>query len=172
MSSFTMTSGYQNPRLLIDYILDATTSSTSQPCSVDVKTLRAYGQEDFLKYVESIENELSETFVDDWDGYGAKPTNRQAIRNCAAFLLLLQDVELGIFSPTIEPEPNGNVTLEWYVDPSNLLHVTFDSSKAAYYACLFEGKGHYGDLDIDEEIIGIHHSIFAQIVEAATATTN
>lgn len=170
MTSATMTLDYIPLKLLPSYLTTGTSSNTNQPRSVDEKTLVAFGQSGYSKLVDYLQTELKEYSAKDWDGYDAYPIDQRAIVNCAAFLTRLQDVD--IFTPSVEPEADGKVTLEWYINPSNLLQISFGASENASYAYLLDGDGHCGDLGINKKFRETIKAIFHEINGIARIVTD
>lgn len=69
-----------------------------------------------------------------WDGYGALPVERAALRNARSFI---EALPLGSPLPSVGAEPDGHVTLEWYRDPRWTLSVSVSPDGMLYFAGLF-----------------------------------
>jgi len=68
-----------------------------------------------------------------WDGYGAEPVTLDAYR-CA--YRLVESLPSGIPMPEVGAEPDGDLTLEWYHSPSQVLSVSVSSTGEVNYAAL------------------------------------
>lgn len=95
-----------------------------------------------------IKAELSECFLHDWDGYGAEPISDEAVKYAARIYNYFG------FKPSLGAEPDGMVTLEWYVNPGYLLHLSVDKLGNCYYVYMDEeinlkehGQFNISDLD-------------------------
>lgn len=80
----------------------------------------------FRKYQES-----------NWDGYDAAPVSEAA---CAEAILFLRKLPSTIPSPDVIPNPDGDVSLEWYLDQRLLFVATFSGTGVIAFAGVF-GRG-------------------------------
>lgn len=69
-----------------------------------------------------------------WDGYGATPLSETA---CAEAVLFLNKLPLSIPNPEVVPNPDGDISLEWYLRKRVLFVVTFSGKHIISYAGLF-----------------------------------
>lgn len=171
MSSTTLSysDSYHIPRLSIIDIISGTRGDT-EASKANEKTLSVFEQEDFNPWISVIQEDLGDCFEHGWDGDGAAPISMGAIEQCAAFLTRLQDIN--IYLPAIEPETDGRVTLDWHVNSSNVLQISFDDQSQPTYACLLGGIGHCGDVENDRDVGAPMLAIFKQIGEIAEAATD
>ena len=169
MISTTMSYNYNMPRLHINDIISGTRGD-AEASRVNEKTLSAFGQGDFNPWIRVFQEDLRDCFEHGWDGDRAVPISIGAIAQCAAFLTRLQDIN--IYTPTIEPEVDGRVTLDWHVDSSNVLQISFEDQGQPTYACLLDGIGHCGDVEIDRKIGKPMRAIFKEIGDIARAATD
>lgn len=72
-----------------------------------------------------------------WDGYNAAPISEAA---CAEAILFLKKLPSTIPSPDVIPNPDGDVSLEWYIDQRILFVATFSGTGVIAFAGMF-GKG-------------------------------
>lgn len=72
-----------------------------------------------------------------WDGYGAVPLSEAA---CEEAILFLKQLPMSIPSPEVVPNPDGDISLEWYLRKRSLFVVTFSGRRVISYAGIF-GKG-------------------------------
>ena len=72
-----------------------------------------------------------------WDGYDAAPISEAA---CAEAILFLKKLPSTIPSPDVIPNPDGDVSLEWYIDQRLLFVATFSGTGIIAFAGVF-GKG-------------------------------
>lgn len=70
-----------------------------------------------------------------WDGYGAKPVGRLALRQASKFLEMLP---ISLPAPEVAPEPDGEVALEWFGSGNRVFSVSLNGSANVSYAGYFE----------------------------------
>ena len=77
-----------------------------------------------------------------WDGYDAEPVSRNSLE---AAYRLADRIPYHVSLPEIGAEPDGNLTMEWYTSPSQLLNLSISSNGKLHYAAIFaDGSSHYG----------------------------
>lgn len=69
-----------------------------------------------------------------WDGYGAVPLSEAA---CTEAILFLKKLPIAIPSPEVIPNPDGDLSLEWYMKKRALFVVTFSGKRLISYAGVF-----------------------------------
>ena len=69
-----------------------------------------------------------------WDGYGAAPLSETA---CAEAVLFLKKLPMSIPAPEVVPNPDGDISLEWYLRKRVLFVLTFSGKRVISYAGLF-----------------------------------
>jgi hypothetical protein len=74
-----------------------------------------------------------------WDGYDAKPVSLDSAGRVAEFVWNLPE---GIRMPTVVPEPDGDIALEWRIGES-LFSLSF-TGRSLVYAGRFGGESQYG----------------------------
>ena len=79
-----------------------------------------------------IKTELNECFSPDWNGYGAESISDEAVKY-ASVIYNYFDVK-----PSLGADPDGMVTLEWYVNKGYLLNVSVDKLGNCYYVYVDE----------------------------------
>ena len=84
-----------------------------------------------------LHGELAEVWEEcqqaNWDGYGALPVSRDALRNMYAFL---EALPLGFPRPTIGADPHGHLSVEWYRSLRRVLSVAVSDDDLLHYAAL------------------------------------
>jgi hypothetical protein len=68
-----------------------------------------------------------------WDGYGAEPMSLDSYRVAYRFLEALPP---DINPPTIGAEPDGQITIEWYVRPSYTISISASPEGELHYAAM------------------------------------
>lgn len=76
-----------------------------------------------------------------WDGYGALPVTRDALRNAYCFL---EALPFDFPAPTIAGNPNGFFALEWYRNPRRVISVNVTPDCLLHYAALRGANREYG----------------------------
>ncbi|MHB1037431.1 MAG: hypothetical protein ACYC35_21105 [Pirellulales bacterium] len=98
----------------------------------------------------------------DWDAFQAAPVSQATLR-CA--YLLLESLPLGCPGPSIGAEPDGDLTLEWYVGPRRTLSVSVNAEGDLHYAAIFGPSRAYGTEafwgEIPNGILGLIRRVFS-----------
>lgn len=93
----------------------------------------------------------AEKAMPNWDGYDAEPIDRLSYRKAIEFI---KAIPLGLSLPSIGAEPDGQVTLEWYRSPHQLLSVSVDPRGELHYAALLGPETVYGTVPFFGDIPG------------------
>lgn len=93
------------------------------------------------KIFEELRMAYNEFQVENWDGYGALPVSKDTYLLADHFIKALP---LGTKSPVFGAEPDGDLTLEWYQSPRQLLSLSISSDGTLHYAALFGSSKSYG----------------------------
>jgi hypothetical protein len=76
-----------------------------------------------------------------WDGYGAEAVRGDTIDVARRFLEALPP---DLASPDVGPEPDGDITFEWYKSPRRTLSVSVHAAGDLHYAALLGPNDRYG----------------------------
>jgi hypothetical protein len=99
----------------------------------------------FFSQISRAEEELLEVFGEasapDWDGHSARAVSIDAYEMAKKLLRVLP---LGTPMPAIGAEPDGQMTLEWYVAPHRTVSVSVSPEGELHYAALFGASSRYG----------------------------
>ncbi|MFO7775763.1 MAG: hypothetical protein R6W89_08205 [Candidatus Hydrogenedentota bacterium] len=68
----------------------------------------------------------------DWDGYDALPVSEATFTNATTFLQLLPTDLAAKADPGAEPD--GNLTLEWYIDTDYQISISIDAQSRLHFA--------------------------------------
>ena len=101
------------------------------------------------KSIEELGSLANECSSDDWDGHGAQAIKEDALREAERFLFLLP---LTFPSPSISCEPDGEIEMEWYGGPRNVVSVSLGQDSMLKYAGIFGRDETYGALIFQDEI--------------------
>lgn len=66
-----------------------------------------------------------------WDGFDADPVTKNHLE---AAIHVVNRLPVDVTTPTVGAEPDGQITLEWYVNPKQLLSVSVDPIGELHYA--------------------------------------
>lgn len=91
--------------------------------------------------IEDLRLMAEECKEEDWDGYGASPTDAQALVWAERFVRVLPD-EIPL--PEIAPEPDGSISLDWARSRSQVFSVSIGAHKRVAYAWLRGTDKSYG----------------------------
>jgi hypothetical protein len=76
-----------------------------------------------------------------WDGYRAQAVREETYHLAHQFLAALP---LGTPVPSVDTEPDGNLTFEWYRSPRRTLSVSVSPAGDLHYAALIRSAKAYG----------------------------
>ncbi|MGH8604027.1 MAG: hypothetical protein ACREXR_15025 [Gammaproteobacteria bacterium] len=89
----------------------------------------------------------------DWDGYGARPISRAVQARARAFLDALP---MWLPAPDIVPESDGEIAIEWDVEPNRIFSVSIGADGTLHYAGLLgDGVERLGVEKFDELVPAI-----------------
>ncbi len=102
----------------------------------------------FLKPVElnPLEDKINfiNTFykiLDNWDGYGAKAPNQNAINNAISFIKLLPSGYQKLLNvDEVNITPYGTIVLEWYSENNNFVSIEIGNSKIGFFSETPDGE--------------------------------
>jgi hypothetical protein len=87
--------------------------------------------------------------VANWDGYNAFSVKEKTFWNTLFFIEVLP---LGCPLPSVGAEPDGHLTLEWYINPRQTLSISISPEGILYYAALFGNESVPGSENFSGEI--------------------
>lgn len=103
---------------------------------------------DNIRLERELDDILQEFSSQDWDGYDAKPIDRNSVQHVCQFL---EQLPSDISYPELAPEPTGDLTMAWRKKGYHLI-IWIDSAKQIAWGGT-SPKGHvYGDAKFDSEI--------------------
>jgi hypothetical protein len=76
-----------------------------------------------------------------WDGYRAEAIAPETVHLAKGVLMALP---LGIPVPSISADPDGQITLEWYVSPRRTVSVSVSREGELHYSALFGSSSVFG----------------------------
>ena len=85
----------------------------------------------------------------DWDAYGAQPVLLESYENAKRFA---RSLPFSLSSPEVSAEPDGEITFEWYSNPTRVFSVSVGPSNELHYAGLFGASRAYGTEVFHDEI--------------------
>ena len=85
----------------------------------------------------------------DWDAYGAEPVLLESYENAKRFA---RSLPFSLPSPEISAEPDGEITFEWYSNPTRVISVSIGPNNELHYAALFGVSRAYGTEVFHDEI--------------------
>ena len=103
----------------------------------------------FRQTIRSFCNALSESSLDDWDGYGAKAVNERSWEKAISFSLLLPT---NIPVPEVYVDSEGEATFEWYIAPRQVFSVTVRKNGELVYAGIFGANKTHGTEYASDEL--------------------
>ncbi|HUE81823.1 MAG TPA: hypothetical protein VMM84_06885 [Pyrinomonadaceae bacterium] len=85
----------------------------------------------------------------DWDAYGAEPVLFESLENAKRFALALP---FSLAAPEVSAEPDGEITFEWYSNPTRVFSVSIGPHNELTYAGIFGASRAYGTEVFHDEI--------------------
>ncbi len=101
------------------------------------------------KSLHELYNLLDECSDANWDGYGALPINLDSFNEADRFI---QALPTTIREPEVDVDPDGEISLEWHLEPRKVLSVSIGKRNEITYAGLFGPNKTYGREYFDDEI--------------------
>ncbi len=92
---------------------------------------------------------LQECGHSDWDAYNAEPVLLESYENAKRFA---RSLPFSLASPEVSAEPDGEITFEWYSNPTRVLSVSVGPNNELHYAGLFGASRAYGTEVFHDEI--------------------
>ncbi len=102
----------------------------------------------------SLEEALNEAATDNWDGCGAKAYSASSLD---VALRLIDSLPTTIPAPEAGVDPDGEISIDWYLDSDRALSISISGNGQLSYAAMFkDGKTHgteyFGD-ELPKEIL-------------------
>lgn len=153
--------------LAVQHLYDSTVGSIwygDHEASADSFELRVTSQGPDDDKAEML-NELLEMYreysVENWDGCNAEPVSQRAYLEAEKFISLLPS---SLDAPEIIPEPNGDITFEWYRGKRFVFVAGLSGDNTISFAGLYgrtskiHGSEYFGDR-IPDSVIGYIHRL-------------
>lgn len=103
-----------------------------------VRLTRTLGRADLFDDLSDLAQECA---TPGWDGYEAAAIELATVDEAARFLRSLPDAAP---RPSLGAEPDGQITVEWYVSPKRTLSVSVSAQGEIHYAALIGSSRHFG----------------------------
>lgn len=84
-----------------------------------------------------------------WNGYGAKPVNKEAVDKAVSFLVVLAALGQNVPEPYVSPKENGTVALSWETDSAEA-YIEFGVTRySGYISSRSSGDSYFEGTDAD-----------------------
>jgi len=103
-----------------------------------VRMTRTLGRADLFDELSDLAQECA---APGWDGYEAAAVAPTTVDEASRFLRSLPEAAS---RPTLGAEPDGQITVEWYVSPKRTLSVSVSAHGELHYAALIGSSRHFG----------------------------
>ncbi|MGD1216428.1 MAG: hypothetical protein ABR861_15715 [Terriglobales bacterium] len=123
-----------------------------------------YRVERTLDELDVVRDEAS---VEGWDGYGAKPMNREAYLQAKRFL---ESLPTTAPQPEISADPDGDVALDWSFGSRKALSVSINERGRCTFACMRGYSTFRGTDWFDDGIPGSIANALSQLAHDSAAT--
>ncbi len=90
-----------------------------------------------------------ECVSENWDGYGAQPVDLNSFNEAERFIRALPTT---VREPEIAVDPDGEISLEWYLEPRKVFSISIGKRNEITYAGLYGPNKTYGREYFDDEI--------------------
>jgi hypothetical protein len=132
----------------------------SEKASAALRNSLAFGLDS--KVVTELYTVAEECSQLNWDGYSAAPIANDTYRFALSFL---QELPLGTPAPSIAPEPDGHICLEWYTSPRQVFSISVSADGDLHYAALLGARRINGT----EPFLGIVSNQIQSLIAAVGA---
>lgn len=101
----------------------------------------------------NLSNEINDLYdecsIKNWDGYGARPLYRSLRKVIEKFLKVLPQ---NIPAPEVTPEPDGEVSLEWYYAKDEIFSISIGRKNRLAYAAI-DGERRSSGIEVFKDTI-------------------
>lgn len=142
-------------------------SGAARYIETETRENRRYLHESPAFGIESVlRNELAEVWREcqqaNWDGYDALPVSRDVLSYMYQFL---EALPFGFPPPSINADPQGCLSVEWYRNPRRVLSVAVSDDGSLHYAALLGANKACGtetfDGDIPKNILNLVQRVYS-----------
>jgi hypothetical protein len=96
---------------------------------------------DMSKVLDELVEVCAEASAPNWDGYTGSAV---VAETCEMAQKVLRALPLGTEMPTVAPDADGFVSLEWYHGPRRTLSISVSPNGELYYAALIGASSRHG----------------------------
>lgn len=119
---------------------EETTRQRAKEYGPDRQTPASFAWRDLL--IEEIAEILQTCSVRDWDGYGGEPVSHVSGHRAVEVVRSLPE---GIQCPTVVPEPDGDIALEWQTEDNRLFSMSVTTATLVYAGRFGGSSRQYGE---------------------------
>jgi hypothetical protein len=91
--------------------------------------------------LEGLSSIAYEARNEDWDGYGGKPVTQSTLEVAQYLILSLPE---SLDPPELAPEPDGEIELEWFIDPETVFAISIGENSLLSWAYRIDGERGFG----------------------------
>jgi hypothetical protein len=102
-----------------------------------------------LEIIQELNNLWEECSFENWDGYGAKPIDPDSFSEAERFIKALPTTAP---RPEISADPDGEISIDWIIEPRKVFSVSIGRRNEITYAGLFGSNKTYGREYFGDEI--------------------
>jgi hypothetical protein len=99
--------------------------------------------------LQELYNLWEECSWENWDGYGAQPVDLNSFNEAERFIRALPTT---VREPEVAVDPDGEISLEWHIEPRKVFSVSIGKRNEITYAGLYGLNKTYGREYFDDEI--------------------
>ncbi|KKM06901.1 hypothetical protein LCGC14_1739320 [marine sediment metagenome] len=99
--------------------------------------------------LQELYNLWEECVSENWDGYGAQPVDPNSFNEAERFIRALPTT---VRKPEVAVDPDGEISLEWYLEARKVFSVSIGKRNEITYAGLYGLNKTYGREYFDDEI--------------------
>ena len=144
--------------------------AASSPMAAKPATVSASASTLQVRAAAELTRIATETSVEGWDGYGAKPIAPQTLDRAFRFLSELPE---WILAPDIIPEPDGEIAIEWFLSPNLTFSVSIPPLGPLHFAGRFGDEKLHGvsphDSSIPERVLQMLGLLFRKAASRRAA---
>ena len=112
---------------------------------------------------EKLDELAEECSERDWDGYDASPVLSEVVKTAHEFLSQIPKIWP---IPELGAEPDGCITIEWYITNKKEISVSVGKDRILSYSYIVDGKSESGKVEMDSNIPDVIVGLIRYVVHS------
>ncbi|MBD3287591.1 hypothetical protein GF337_02205 [candidate division KSB1 bacterium] len=147
---------YDNPKHIHNFFSDAAIGVDSdyienqfEEIIIDNERSISFGQQRAKEVFQELNNIYEDCSKPNWDGYGAEPVDLDTYRESMRFIECLPQ---NILCPEVTPEPDGEISFEWFKNNQRIFSVSVGRNGELSYAGIYGISKAHGTEFLGDEL--------------------